>query len=219
MVGKSALNILLVFVSIFLISCRTQIPVGNNYPYTEQQKMQAAHHWEVLAEEVVDQLYDHNSISKETALVVYPKFHVQDREDPVIWTTTTPLTAADESNRVATIPFKRAYQNYLNSKLVEAGYNVVDDSRLAELIMAFDVQLVKQADRAVRRPTFIKQLVRLFTGGYRGVKAGSWEVVITTSVKSEHKYLMCHTDTYYVNSPPWDENYSMPGKVMEVVDK
>ena len=56
MIAKYVLTILLLLLPAFLISCRSQIPIATNYPYSEQQKMQAPHHWDVLAAEVVEQL-------------------------------------------------------------------------------------------------------------------------------------------------------------------
>ena len=95
MIAKHTLNTLLLLASMFLMSCTSQIPVATNHPYIEQQKMQAAHHWEVLA----------------------------------------------------------------------------------------------------------------------------YEVVITTSVKNKHTYVMSHTGTYYINTPHWDSNYALQGKIIEVVNQ
>jgi len=223
MLAKYTLTIVLLLASMYLISCTSQIPIAANYPYTEQQKMQAAFHWNVLAADVVNQLEQNDGIPKDIPLAVYPRFYFQDKENPVFWTTKQPLAVADESDRLATIPFKRAYQNYLIAQLVDAGYNVTDNYAAAKLLMTFDIQLVKHNDRRVRNPHISSQLGRILAGAvdgaYDGIKAGKYEVVITTSVKSGHTYIMCHTGTYYINAPPWDGNYAMQGKVMEVVDK
>ena len=222
-IAKCILTALLLLVPTFLISCTSQIPVATNYPYTEQQKMQAPHHWEVLATEVVRQLEQSNRISNGTPLLVVPKFHLPSKENPTIWTATKPLAVADESDRLITIPFKRAYQNYLITQLVNAGYNVVDDSRAAELLMTFDIQLVKHNDRPVRSPDIISKIGRVLAGSadgaYIGIEASPYEVVITTSVKRGSAYVMSHTATYYINTPLWDSNYALQGKIMEVVNQ
>lgn len=184
MLAKYTLTVVLLLASTCLISCTSQIPIATSYPYTEQQKMQAAFHWNVLAADVVNQLEQNHTIAKDTPLLVYPKFYFQDKENPVIWTTKEPLTAADESDQLATIPFNRAYQNYLIAELVDAGYNVVDAPTAARLIMTFDIQLIKHNDHRVRRPHIISQLRRILAGAADNVKAGKYEVVITTSVKS-----------------------------------
>jgi len=223
MLTKNALTSILLCMSLYLASCTSQVPVATNYPYTQQQKMQAPHHWNILAADVVNQLEQNPKFSKDIPLVVYPKFYFQDKENPVFWTTEQPLTQADESDRLATIPFKRAYQNYLIAQLLDAGYNITDDPAAAQLLMTFDIQLVKHSGRRVRSPHIISQLRRIVAGAadgaYAGVKAGNYEVIITTSIKSGHTYIMCHTGTYYINDPPWDSNYAIQGKVMEVVDK
>lgn len=222
-IAKYILTILLLLVPTFLISCTSQIPVATNYPYSEQQKMQAPHHWEVLAAEVVSQLRQSNKISNSTPLFVVPKFHLPSKDDPTIWTATKPLAIADESDRLITIPFKRAYQNYLITQLVNAGYNVVDDSKAAELVMTFDIQLVKHNDRPVRSPDIISKFGRVFAGAadgaYIGTEASPYEVVITTSVKKGSTYVMSHTGTYYIDTPLWDSSYALQGKTMEVVNQ
>ncbi|HUW17864.1 MAG TPA: hypothetical protein VMW16_01015 [Sedimentisphaerales bacterium] len=223
MLAKYTLTVGLLLACFYLMSCTSQIPVPTNYPYTEQQKMQAPSHWSVLAGDVIRKLEQDHKVSKKIPLAVYPKFYFHNQENPVIWTAKQPLTIADESDRLATIPFKRAYQNYLIERLVDAGYNVVDDYCSARFLMTFDIQLVKHPGRRVRSPHIIDQLGRIVAGAvdgaYEGVQAGDYEVVITTSVKSGHTYVMSHTGTYYVDTPPWDGNYAMQGRVMEVVNQ
>jgi hypothetical protein len=220
---KCILTILLSFVLTFLISCTSQIPVATNYPYSEQQKMQAPHHWEVLAAEVVGQLNQSRRVSNSMPIFVVPKFHSPDKEDTTIWTATKPLTEADESDRLVTIPFKRAYQNYLIAQLVNAGYTVVNESKAAELVMTFDIQLVKHNNRPVRSPDIISKFGRVLAGAadgaYIGIEASSYEVVITTSVKKGNTYVMSHTGTYYIDAPLWDSSYALQGKIMEVVNQ
>lgn len=46
-------SILIVF--IFMAAC-TRIPQPASYAYSEQQKMQASHHWDVLANDVANQI-------------------------------------------------------------------------------------------------------------------------------------------------------------------
>ncbi|MFZ0034601.1 MAG: hypothetical protein WAK60_06405 [Sedimentisphaerales bacterium] len=222
-IAKRILTILLLLVPTLLISCTSQIPIATNYPYSEQQKMQAPHHWEVLAAEVVRQLEQSNRISNSMPLFVVPKFHLPSKENPTIWTATKPLATADESDQLTTIPFKRAYQNYLITQLVNAGYNVVDNSKAAELVMTFDIQLVKHNDRPVRSPDIISKIGRVLAGAadgaYIGTEASPYEVVITTSVKRGSTYVMSHTGTYYIDPPLWDSAYALQGKIMEVVNQ
>ena len=96
MLAKYTLTIVLLLASTYLISCTSQIPIATSYPYTEQQKMQAAFHWNVLAADVVNQLEQNHTITKDTPLLIYPKFYFRDKENPVFWTTKEPLTLADE---------------------------------------------------------------------------------------------------------------------------
>jgi hypothetical protein len=222
-IAKYILTILLLLVPTLFISCTTQIPVATNYPYSEQQKMQAPHHWDVLANEVVEQLNHCRKVSDSMPIFVVPKFNLPAKEDSTFWTATKPLAEADESDRLATIPFKRAYENYLITQLVNAGYKVVNDIQAAELIMTFDIQLIKHNDRPVRSPNVISKLGRIVAGAadgaYIGVEASPYEVVITTSVRKGNTYIMSHTGTYYIDTPLWDSSYALQGKIMEVVNQ
>lgn len=223
MIMRYMLTILLLLVPMCLISCTSQIPIATNYPYSEQQKMQAPHHWDVLAAEVVAQLNQSRKVSSDMPIYVVPKFNLSAKEDATIWTAAKPLAEADESDRFVTVPFKRAYQNYLITQLVNAGYTVVNDSKAAELIMTFDIQLIKHNCRPVRSPDIISKLGRLTAGAadgaYIGVEASPYEVVITTSVKKGNTYITSHTGTYYIDTPLWDSSYALQGKIMEVVSQ
>ena len=223
MIVRSVLNVLLLLASVFLVSCTSQIPVATNYPYTEQQKMQAAHHWEVLADEVVGQMQEKGRVSKAMPLFVIPRFYCPDKESRTVYKDRRALIKADESDRLVTIPFKRAYLNYLTTKLVEADYNIVDSKKRAGQVMIFDIQVVKHAKRPVRSPDVISKLGRYLAGAadgaYIDVEASEYEAVITTSVKRGAEYIMNHTGTYYINTPPWDGNYALQGKIMEVVSQ
>ena len=90
MIAKYTLITLLLLVSMLLVSCTSQIPVPTNYPYTEQQKMQAAHHWDVLAADVVEQLKQSNKISQSMPLYVVPKFFSPDKENRTVWRANKP---------------------------------------------------------------------------------------------------------------------------------
>jgi hypothetical protein len=156
-------------------------------------------------------------------IFVVPKFNLPSKENSTVWTATKPLAEVDESDRLVTIPFKRTYQNYLITQLVNAGYTVVNNRKAAELIMTFDIQLIKHNNRPVRSPDIISKFGRVFAGAadgaYIGTEASPYEVVITTSVKKGSTYVISHTGTYYIDAPLWDNSYALQGKTMEVVNQ
>ena len=47
---------ILILLILFLVVGCTRIPQPASYAYSEQQKMQAAHHWDVLASDVANQI-------------------------------------------------------------------------------------------------------------------------------------------------------------------
>jgi len=224
MVARYMLNAFLSLVCLSLASCTSQIPVATNYPYSEQQKMQAAHHLNVLAIEVVEELKRNTDISKHTPMAVRPKFFIGGDQSNSLtmlqntsnttsnnkytdtWITKSPLNVMFESEWLTSVQFKRAYQNYLTKHLIDAGYNVLDSQTQAELLMVFDIQLVKHHDKPqVRSPHIISQLGRIIAGAldgaYAGVEPEKYEAVITTSIKKDHSYIMSHIGTYYINTP------------------
>ena len=48
-------TVFILFLFLSLASC-SSIPMHSSYSFTEQQKMQAAHHWDVLASDVANQI-------------------------------------------------------------------------------------------------------------------------------------------------------------------
>ncbi len=51
-------NALLVILCLGLGACTTPMPVETGYPLTYQQKMQSAHHWDVMAIDVANWIQD-----------------------------------------------------------------------------------------------------------------------------------------------------------------
>ena len=111
-----------IIVAIFLISggCRqymAEAPYPVAYPYTEQRKMQAMHHWNVLADNVAN-------IIDSKLLESLPG------NENVIYV--SPAGIAD---------FDKAFQQMLITKLVERGL-VVSNNHKNPLVLSFDTQVV-----------------------------------------------------------------------------
>ncbi|MGQ9685827.1 MAG: hypothetical protein ACUVT2_05910 [Thiobacillaceae bacterium] len=41
---------------LILTGCATEVPVPMTFPYTTQQKLKSAHHWDVIAKDVAQQI-------------------------------------------------------------------------------------------------------------------------------------------------------------------
>lgn len=217
---------LVVVLTTLPMSCSSQAPVAKPYPYSKQHKMQAAHHWDVLAADVVGRM-------DETVIPPGKAIYVSLRVDE-------------------TTPFEKAFQNLLITQLVNAGYPVTEKDQ-GDMRMTYNVQLVQQdSDRFIRPGRgwifvpvaagvyIVKNIGEtmqhwwpwalggaLAYEGVRGhiaVKPTDFEVIITTSLVDGNTYVMRHTDIYYINEPRWipplwEGNYARLGKTMEVVNQ
>lgn len=176
----------------------TQAPMATTYPYSEQQTMQAAHHWDVLAE------YEAAGMLRSAALRGKSLF----------------INGNDENST-----FARSFQDLLTSQLVSNGALVRTDPVNAARV-DYRVQLVKHTDRDyIRAPqgtwTALASgiavatipvnhwsepalalipgaaLVDLFSGSWESIS--DHEVVITTQVTDNGRILYSSSNIYYIN--------------------
>lgn len=107
-----------------LVGC-AQIPPVSSYEYSTQHKMQAVHHWDVLAEEVVAKLVE-KSLADRTIDVV-------------------------RSNNT---DFEIAFEDLLITRMVDAGIDVRQNTSHS-LELRFDIQLVNHKGRGVAPKTHV----------------------------------------------------------------
>ena len=176
----------------------TQVPMAATYPYSEQRKMQAAHHWEVLA------AYEAERIARSARLEGQPLF-VAGGNQPM--------------------PFAEGFGSMLTSHLVANGAIVRTDP-LGAAQVDYRVQVVEHDDRDGIRPP-PGALTTIATGiavatipinhwsepalalipAAAGVDAfsGSWanvtdkEVIITTQVTENNRVFYSSSTVYYIN--------------------
>ncbi len=202
----------------------SQAPVPITYERTEQHKMQAAHHWEVLAE------YEANEILAA----------VKDRSKPI-----HVIKPAHHGSA-----FELAYYNMLVEHLVKQGGVVVDKAMFGAVNVSYYTQVLRHRDRGYVAPApgtytalgagavvvgaaaanwnpaalaALPVLVAgdVVSGGY--AKVEPTEVIITTRVMEGNLVLMSDTDVFYYN-PGDTEHYKdqialRKGQVFQVVDK
>ncbi len=209
------------------IGTTSQAPIATTYEYTTQQKMQAAHHWNVLAKDVASRLKEH--IDKSSAA---------GRTINVI-----------SDNK---IPFDNAFEDLLITQMVNNGLDIRDNNH-GKLKLKFNTQVINHNDRGFIRPaqnTHTK-LALLATGvwaainiahnatsatdsliavGVLGTGMGldatvgnitsisNKEVIINVSLMDGDKYVMRKTGIYYINEPD-DTHYITPNKRIPVVSE
>ncbi|GAA5178681.1 hypothetical protein [Modicisalibacter zincidurans] len=176
----------------------SQVPMATTYPYSEQQKMQAAHHWDVLAE------YEAAGILRSASLRGRSLF-------------INPTQAGST--------FAQSFGDLLTSQLVSNGALVRTDPINAARV-DYRVQLVEHQDRDyVRAPVGTwtalsagiavatlpinnwsepalalipgAALVDAFSGSWESVS--NQEVIVTTQVSENDRILYSSSNIYYIN--------------------
>lgn len=235
---RSAFTLMTLF---FMFGCYTQNPKPATYRYSTQQKMQAAYHWDVLAEDVAGQITE--TLRKWGYLnqAVYVK--------PACGAPTRECVPHPET------PFGQGFRDLLLTQLVNYGLKVSTEQDGA-LVVTNKVQLVyHNADRIARtaQPGIISAIGALagawamvirdaqlhgggigetaalagagataaavydFTSGMFTKDVPHSEVLITTSIKDYDRYLMRKTDIYYINDADyWHYKSPPPPRTVEI---
>lgn len=183
-------------------ACMSQIPVATTYPVTYQKKMQAAQHWDVLAADVAQRMHDNlidSGLSRDRAIALSlqrPKY---------------------------TSEFGIAFHNLLITHLMDRGF-VMSESPTGGLPVSYDIQVVTHKDRGFVRPppgTFTaltgavmvvrnaadhsSALANMLGAVALDVGTGfltdtpNSEIIVTTSVMREDRYVSRVRDIYYVS--------------------
>ena len=172
------------------------IPVAENFPLTVQKKVRSAGHWNLLSRDVVEQTVA--SLQKAGA-APQSTVHVQ--------------LAANASD------FERGFHEMLITELVQKGWHVVPTSN-AGLILSYQSQVVRHNSE---RPHIGSGVMTTLTPGlyarydvdqatsglmvaapldYRtSLNTGGpthTEVVLTTTVTGDGRYMSRKTDVYYI---------------------
>ncbi len=191
-----------------IAGCASQIPVAGTYESTTQPKMQAAEHWNVLAADVAD--------------VVEDSFLERDDLEGI------PLFVPPPGERA----FSQVFYRLLLSQLVSRGIQVSVQEE-DTLTLDYRVLTVKHSERFQRPPmgTFTALPLgiiasralnmdgllnaALAAGVVADVAVGNWgmysknEVIISTSLTYNNRYVSHQSSIYYINDPDWAQ-YAEP---------
>ena len=110
-----------------VFGCKAQVPKPTAYDFSTQQKMQAVHHWDILANDMATQ--------------IAKKLQSQKRNSDV------PLYVENHSE----MPFTEAFYDLLVGHLVDKGVWVTT-SEQSSLVAEYDVQLVHHSAKHIQRP-------------------------------------------------------------------
>lgn len=216
--------VLICILLLFLSSC-TRIPQPASYAYSEQQKMQAAHHWDILASDVANQINNQLVIS--------------DYVDRAVFVKTTCGTDAKPCEQGATTQFNEGFRDLLITRLVNFGVPTSVDKKISDIEVNYKVQVVYHATKRYTIPpgtlTALTAAVTVFRhasttmqafalaagldiANSAGPRSGHYEVIITTSMVTDEKYLFRTSDIYYINDPDfWHYQNAPTGKTIQMV--
>lgn len=210
--------VLLIPAALTVVGCASPVPVAQNFSLSDQQVARSARHWDVVADDVVEQtieaLDDNESLKGR------------------------PLYVSPSSQRTA---FNKAFREFLITRLVADG-TAVDVCRAspaktkegfaaegAQIEVTYDTQLVRHGadlsvfDNEPRRFTWLAAGVLVarrlsevhlstaagggaamagaaFIDWWRGrsSQATSTEIVVTTTISENNRFVMRRSDIYYV---------------------
>lgn len=193
----------------------SQVPMAATYPYSEQRKMQAAHHWQVLAEHEARQMLRSPSLAGRTLFVV---------------------------GGLEETPFSRSFDSLLTSQLVSRGALVRTDPFGAAHV-SYRVQLIEHEDRGyIRAPrgtwTALASGIAVATIPFNhwsepalalipgaalvDAFSGNWtslsdeEIIITTQVTENNRILYSSSNIYYINADDSEHYGDGPGSLRTI---
>lgn len=195
------------FLALLVIGSCARIPEPIDYNHSVQRKMQAAHHWDVLAADVAGKING--------------ELIRQDLFNTSLYVRTT---CGDENTPCApqqTSPFNEAFRDLLITELVGFGIPTRQTPDEESLVVNYKVQIVRHNAKRFRtiQPGLItgltaavlvlrnapEELLALAAAGivdYANqslVRGGHYEVIITSSMIEQGSYLFRSSDIYYIN--------------------
>jgi hypothetical protein len=186
---------------IFLIGC-AQVPRPSTYPYSLQQQMQAAHHWQVHASEVAERVAKE---LKDRSVASGDGVYVQNDHSP--FGQAFPNLLITELWNNWGIP---AFLDPPNNPFCNRDIPVSVDRRRPCLEWAVQ-RVVHQANRTRPHASLAEAIIAIppsiFVDLWPGMAAGSLphsEIIITTQFKDENRRTLLHnSDLYYINDQDW----------------
>lgn len=206
--------------------CASRIPEPITYPYSQQQKMEASHHWQVLAEDLA------NRINNE--LIITDNIH------KTVFVKETCGNEAIPCSPTETSSFNEAFRDLLITNLVGFGIPTKQQKDDETLQIHYKVQIVRHASERIRtlQPGLLTglsaaivvlrnaplDLVTLAVGAAADVANanmaghGHYEIIITTSMLTGGKYLFRASDIYYINDKDfWHyQDHQLQAKTMKL---
>lgn len=216
--------IILLATALLLVSSCGRIPEPIGYPYTNQEKMQAAHHWNVLAKDLSNRINNELIRSDFLNTSVFVKETCGDDGIPCPTGTTS--------------EFNEGFRDLLITELVNYGIPTSAVPDQEAIIVNYKVQVVRHNTNRLRtiQPGILTALttaVAVFRNATpeliafsiaAGVdyanssyaKKTDIEAIITTSMVFRNKYFFRSSDIYYINDADFHHYQNNKNTVKEI---
>ena len=215
---------LISLISLSLLCGCSRIPEPAGFYYSSQSKMQAAHHWDILAQDVADQV--NKELIKDDLLstAVYVKGTCEKDDAPC---------KPNETSQ-----FDESFHDLLITRLVSYGVPTSTQPGHGAITINYKVQTVYH--RANRTRTLAPGVITALAAGVEVlrnapsevlviatagaidianasyVQAGHYEIIITTSMISASKYIFRTSSIYYINDEDFWQYQLSGGKAKEI---
>jgi hypothetical protein len=209
----------LILLALFGWGCSARTPEPIAYPYSQQQKMEASHHWQVLAADLADRI-NNELISS-------------DNINQAVSVKETCSTDSHACTANETSAFNEAFHDLLVTNLVAFGIPTKPKPDENSLEINYKVQTVRHNSERLRtlQPGVLtgissailvlrnapSELIALSAAAALDVAnsnlttRGNYEVIITTSMQRNNTYLFRASDIYYINDRDfWHYQESFP---------
>lgn len=192
---------------VLLNSCAGGIPDPIDFPQSEQQKMQASHHWNVLAKDLANRINNELIITDNIESTVFVKQTCGNESKPCAPHQTSSFNEAFRDLLITNlVDFGIPTRNQLKNDSIEIQYKVQIVHHNAQRIRAFEPGVLTAISAAIVVLRNAPAEILVLTAGVMADLAnanltqnGHYEIIITTSMVSQDKYLFRASDIYYIN--------------------
>lgn len=196
------------FLAIFVISgCSSRIPEPITYPYSQQKKMQASSHWDVLAADLANRINNQLIMTEHIDKAVFVKETCGDENSSCQPNETSSFNEAFHDLLITNLfGYGVPTKTHLDDEAIEVHYKVQVVHHNTDRVRSLQPGLLTGLSAAVtvlrNAPT---ELIILAAGVAADiantslVSSGHYEIIITTSMITNEQYLFRASDIYYIN--------------------
>ena len=198
--------VMILGILLFLIGGCARVPQPSSYKFSSQHKMQAAHHWNLLAADVAARINDELLRQEYLHTPVYVR---------------NLCTDANKKSDCVNTPFAQGFSDLLTTQLVDFGVPTLAQPAADALVVDNKVQVIYHRSGRIRRlwpgalTTLTGGIIALYDapwkvqalaasaladiGGGAEIINGHYEIIISTSIVDDNRFIMRKSDIYYIN--------------------